>query len=426
MTSKSPFRPAHSQSGGVLVPFLILLVLLGAGAWWYWKQQSATKVEYQTVPVTRGDIVQAVTTTGSLNSVLNVQVGSQISGNIQKLFADWNSKVKAGQVVAQIEPSIYKASVTQAQADLANQKATLELAEINEKRAVALDKTHASPASALDQAEAALHQAQAMVQLKQGALDMANVNLEHCTIYSPIDGVVISRSVDVGQTVAASLSAPVIFTIAHDLAKMQIDSSVAEADVGNVEVGQAVDFTVDAFPYRTFHGKVVQIRDMPTISQNVVSYDVVISVSNDDLKLLPGMTANASIIIAHRTDALKVGGAALRFRLPEEAGPAAGGKPSGSGQSADVTGEHKAGGGGAHAGGGHHGAEHRQQRTVYVLRNGVPEAVQIKTGVSDGVYTEVLEGLAENDQVVIGMTGGASANAPAAMANPFGGAPRRY
>src|SRR2546430_2215142 len=252
---------------------------------------------YLTATVTRGPITQAVTATGTLNPVVNVQVGSQVSGNIAKLFADFNSEVKAGQTVAQIDPMLFQAAVTQAEGDLASAQAALELAKVNATRTEQLFKQKISSQQDLDQAMANLHQAEANVKIKQGALDKAKADLEHCTITSPIDGIVISRNVDVGQTVAASLQAPIIFQIANDLTKMQIDSNVAEADVGVLEVGQNVDFTVDAFPMRTFHGKVVQVRNAPITVQNVVTYDTVIGVSNPDLKLKPGMTANVSIVV---------------------------------------------------------------------------------------------------------------------------------
>src|SRR5205823_4228523 len=203
---------------------------------------------YQTATVTKGAITQLVTATGTLNPVINVQVGSQVSGNIQKLFADFNSEVKAGQTVAQIDPMLFQAVVTQAEGDLASVQAALELAKLNAARTQRLFIEKNSSQQDVDQANATLHQAEANVKIKQGALDKAKADLEHCTITSPIDGVVISRSVDVGQTVAASLQAPVIFQIANDLMKMQIDSNVAEADVGVLEVGQDVDLTVDAFP----------------------------------------------------------------------------------------------------------------------------------------------------------------------------------
>src|SRR5213592_3653676 len=255
---------------------------------------------YQTTTVTRGPITQAVTATGTLNPVVNVQVGSQVSGNIAKLFADFNSQVKAGQVVAQIDPALFQATVTQAEGDLASSQAALELAKVNAMRTQDLFARKTSSQADLDQAMANLHQAEANVKIKQGVLDKAKVDLEHCTITSPVDGTVISRNVDVGQTVAASLQAPVIFVIANDLTKMQIDSNVAEADVGMITIDQKVDFTVDAFPSRIFHGRVAQVRNAPITVQNVVTYDTVIGVNNADLKLKPGMTANVSIIIAHK------------------------------------------------------------------------------------------------------------------------------
>src|SRR2546423_4120008 len=274
---------------------------------------------YQIATVTRGPVTQAVTATGTLNPVVNVQVGSQVSGNIAKLNADFNSQVKAGQVVAQIDPALFQATVTQAEGDLASAQAGLELAKVNATRTQKLFTDKNSSQQDLDQAMANLHQAEASVKIKQGALDKARADLDHCTITSPVDGEVISRSVDVGQTVAASLQAPVIFTIANDLTKMQIDSNVAEADVGVVNLDQSVDFTVDAFPARTFHGKVVQVRNAPITVQNVVTYDTVIGVSNPDLKLKPGMTANVSIVIAHKDNVVQIKNAALRYRPADAA-----------------------------------------------------------------------------------------------------------
>src|SRR5438046_1890517 len=274
---------------------------------------------YLTANVTRGPITQLFTATGTLNPVVNVQGVSQVSGNIAKLFADFNSEVKAGQTVAQIDPMLFQAAVTQAEGDVANAQAALELAKVNATRTQQLFNQKNSSQQDLDTANANLHQAEANVKIKQGALDKAKADLDHCTIKSPVDGEVISRSVDVGQTVAASLQAPVIFTIANDLTKMQIDANVAEADVGAVTVDQNVDFSVDAFPNRTFHGKVVQVRNAPITVQNVVTYDTVIGVNNADLKLKPGMTANVSIIIAHKDNVVQLKNAAWRYRPPDAA-----------------------------------------------------------------------------------------------------------
>jgi HlyD family secretion protein len=389
------------------------IVLLIAALFLRWCKASGEQ-SFQTAPVTRGPITQAVTATGTLNPVVNVQVGSQVSGNIQKLFVDFNSTVKAGQVVAQIDPALFQATVTQAEGDLAAAQAGLELARVNFNRIQGLVAKQSSAQSELDQAVATLHQAEANVKIKQGALDKAKTDLEHCAITSPIDGVVISRSVDVGQTVAASLQAPVIFTIANDLTKMQIDSNVAEADVGAIVVDQAVDFSVDAFPNRTFHGKVVQIRNAPITVQNVVTYDTVISVSNPDLKLKPGMTANVSIVVAHRDDVLKVTNAALRFR-PAESKTAEAKRPATSRSPRPNT-------------GGRNRSEYQSERTVYVLPKGAskPNPVQIKTGISDGVSTEVVEGLKEGDRVVTAALA-IEKRATPAPANPFsGGGPRRF
>src|SRR5436190_9453457 len=391
------------------LPWIALLVVLLIVASVVRQCHSGGGANYQTATITRGPITQAVTATGTLNPVVNVQVGSQVSGNIAKLFADFNSQVKAGQVVAQIDPALFQATVTQAEGDLASAQAGLELAKVNATRTQDLFARKTSSQADLDQAMANLHTAEASVKIKQGALDKARADLDHCTITSPIDGVVISRSVEVGQTVAASLQAPVIFVIANDLTKMQIDANVAEADVGVVKIDQNVDFTVDAFPMETFHGKVVQVRNAPITVQNVVTYDTVIGVSNPELKLKPGMTANVSIIVAHKDDVLQIKNAALRYR-PTEAGATEMGSRSPS----------------SRGGRGSSGRERTtSERTVYVLSGSRPTPVQIKTGISDGVVTEVVEGLKEGDRVVTAEM--AAKSQPASTpANPFSGGQRRF
>ena len=401
--------------------WLILLVLAAAaGGWWWFKRGGSDAPQYQTAPVTRGEMTQLVTATGTLNPVVNVTVGSQISGNIFKLGADFNSPVTAGQVVAQIDPATFQAVVHQMDGDLANARAALELAQVTAKRKQELVAEHAAAQADLDNALATLHQAEATVKIKEANLEKAKVDLDHCTIRSPIDGIVISRSVDVGQTVAASMNAPVLFTIANDLTKMQIDSNVAEADVGTVEVEQSVDFTVDAFPYRTFHGKVVQVRNAATTVQNVVTYDVVISVSNADLKLKPGMTANVSIIVAHRDDAVKVANSALRFRPPESLETATA-TPATPAAPASPGGGMKRPGGGGRSGG------PKGERKVYVIPTGAqkPEPVTVKLGINDGIATEVLEGLKPGDLVVTGMTVPDSKPAQPST-NPLSGGGRRF
>jgi HlyD family secretion protein len=395
------------------IPLIIGIVLVILGGFLFTKCRSSSGQTFQTVVVTRGPITQAVTATGTLNPVVNVQVGSQVSGNIQKLFVDFNSKVKAGDVVAQIDPVLFQAAVTQAEGDMASAQAGLELAKVNATRTQQLFANKNSAQADVDQAIATLHQAEANVKIKQGVLDKVKADLNHCTITSPVDGEVISRSVDVGQTVAASLQAPVIFTIANDLTKMQIDSNVAEADVGVVEKDQAVDFTVDAYPTRTFHGNVVQVRNAPITVQNVVTYDTVIGVGNADLKLKPGMTANVSIIIAHRDDAVKISNSALRYRPPEGTTPEVKASPSASRAPGSGPRPREAA-----------GRERRVERTVYVISpsESQPKAVQIKTGISDNISTEVTEGLHEGDRVVVGAAG---TTANPTSTNPFS-AQRRF
>jgi HlyD family secretion protein len=320
--------------------------------------------------------------------------------------------VKANQVVAQIDPATYQAVVHQAEGDLANSKAALELAQLTNKRKEELVQQHAAPQADLDTALATLHQAEATVKIKQANLEKAQADLDHCTIYSPIDGIVISRSVDVGQTVAAAMNAPILFTVANDLTKMQIDSNVAEADVGNVELEQKVDFTVDAFPYRTFHGTVAQVRNAAITVQNVVTYDVVISVSNPDLKLKPGMTATVNVVIAHREDVLKIPNAALRFKIVDPKAtpvPTPMGTPPPSRHST-ISG----------------GRAERKDRSVYVMTaSGKPAPVPVKLGINDGVSTEVLEGLKETDIVVTGQEIQKGSTSAAPASNPFGGGGQR-
>ncbi|HWB61437.1 MAG TPA: efflux RND transporter periplasmic adaptor subunit, partial [Chthoniobacteraceae bacterium] len=363
-----------NNKGGALVGWVIVLGFLAVTGFFgyrYWQNSHKTVYQFDTQPAKLGDITQSVTATGTLNPVINVQVGSQVSGNIKSLGADWNSKVTAGQVVAQIDPALFKAQVTQAQGNLDNAKAALKLANIQLDRTKDLRAKDSTPQSALDQAQATVDQATAQVETTQGALDLAKANLKNCDIVSPVDGIVISRNVDVGQTVAAGLNAPVVFVIAKDLSKMQIDTNVSEADIGNVTEGLDVDFKVDAFPYNTFHGKVTQVRNSPTTVQNVVTYDAVISVANDDLKLKPGMTANLTVIVQHKENVLQIPNSAFRVRMPEELlAPSPSPAPSASTAAAASPAQGPDGnnGGGKHKGGGDPAL--RLQRTVYVLPAG--------------------------------------------------------
>ncbi len=401
----------------------VIVAGLAGGGFWYWKHQVPEAPDYRTAPVTRGELIQSVTATGQINPVTNVTVGSQVSGIISKLYVDFNSLVTNQQLVAQIDPSTYKALVAQARGDLASARAAEELAKVEEERASALYTNNIMAKSDYDSAVAAANQAEAAIMIKQAALDQANANLDYTSIYSPINGVVISRNVDVGQTVAASFSAPTLFVIANDLSKMQIDALVSEADIGGVETNQPVNFTVDAFPMRTFRGTVIQIRNAAQTNQNVISYDTVIAVNNSDLKLRPGMTANVTIVTAEQTNALNVPNAALRFRPPDfgntnkPAMVAAAGTPPGAAPSAG--GQHGAGGGS----GKNKGA--KPLRTVYVLGDGpngarVPKPIQVRTGISDGMNTEILDGVQEGDEVITGQNF-SSAMSASGPSSPFGG-----
>lgn len=300
--------------------WVILALVVGGGAYgvWRWQQSKSTAsgpVEFRTNVVSRGEIIQSVTANGALNPVRVVSVGSQVSGIITEMNVDFNSVVKEGDVLAKIDPSTFERDLVSAQADLANAKAALELAQFNEKRARELFGSKLVSESDFQQAVVALHQAEAVVKTRQASVERAQVNLDKTTISAPIGGIVISRKVDAGQTVAASFNTPEMFTIANDLRKMQIETMVSEADVGGVEEGQKVNFSVDAFPQRQFSGKVKQLRYAAVTNQNVVTYTAVVEVDNRDMKLRPGMTANpVSIITASRTNILRIPNAALRFR----------------------------------------------------------------------------------------------------------------
>jgi HlyD family secretion protein len=416
------------DEGSVWIKWLIVIVVVAAlvgGGFWYWKSPRDTDPDYKTAPVTRGDLIQLVTATGQLNPMTNVTVGSQVSGNIKKLYVDYNSLVTNGQVIAQLDPANYKAQLAQAAGDLANARAGLELSQAEAERSKALFDSKIIAQSDYDTAVATLHQAEAQVQIKEASLQQAQVNLAYTTIYAPVDGIVISRAVDVGQTVAASLSAPTLYQIANDLSKMQIDALVSEADIGGVETNQMVNFTVDAYPLRTFQGSVLQIRNSPQTNQNVITYDTVIKVDNADLKLRPGMTANVSIITAERDNEMRIPNAALRFHPADVTVTNTQAQP-GATRAEAGPGEARQSGQAGHKGGGGHSHGEHASRTIYTLETGADRKqtvrpVQIKIGISDGVYTQVTDGLKEGDMVVIGQNsiGGDTSQGPAS--NPFGG-----
>lgn len=375
--------------------------------------------QYTTAKAERGDVVARVTATGTLSALVTVQVGSQVSGRIQELHADFNSQVKQGQLIAKIDPRLFLAEVEQQRANMMAAEANLTRARVQAKDArrqaqradelaprglISKGERDTTQANA-EAAEASVAASQAGLAQARAALNRAQVNLNYTDILSPTDGVVISRAVDVGQTVAASLSAPILFTIAQDLRQMQVNTSVAESDVGKLSAGMKATFTVDAYPGERFRGEVRQVRDAATTTQNVVTYDAVLDVKNEELKLKPGMTANVTFVYARRDNVLKVPNAALRFRLPD-AGNA------GSGNAVAAPGGQQDGGQGQRRRRGDSAPD--APRTLYVLREGQPQPVQVKTGISDGSYTEVTEGeLKEGDDLITDMP---SAEKPKAQA----------
>lgn len=403
-----------------LIVLALLVAILGGGyaAYRFWFGEGAAP-SYKFAAIESGPITASVAATGTLNPVVTVQVSSQISGQIREIFVDFNSNVKAGQLVAQIAPETYEHRVHQAEADLeaaratvAVQQAELYRAKVNladaerdhARKQSLVAKNFISPAE-LDKAQTTLEAARAqlrvveaqasnsaaLVRQRDAQLGQARVDLGRTEIRAPVDGIVIKKSVEPGQTVAASLQAPEMFVIARNLADMQVETAIDEADVGRLQVGQEATFTVDAFPGKRFKGEVKQVRKAAQVVSNVVSYTVVVSASNPDLILLPGMTANVRITTAQKDKVLKVANAALRFRPPSsdeksalagrQAGPAGGGSGMGRSRASGSMGK------------------------LWVLgSDGKPAAIEVKTGINDGTQTELLETeLAEGREVIVGM-----------------------
>jgi HlyD family secretion protein len=379
----------------------VIVVAAGAGlAWKLLDKPPAPK--YVTAPAAKGDVVRTVVTTGSVNPVVTVQVGSYVSGPVKALHCDYNTKVKAGQLCAKIDPRTYEVALAQAKANLATARAQLAkdqaglaYAKLNYERdrglvarGIVSQDTVDADKSAFEQAAAQVKLDEATIQQRQAALEGAQVNLDYTDIVSPVDGIVVSRNVDVGQTVAASFQTPTLFLIAKDLTKMQVDTNVSESDIGRVKVGERAAFTVEAYPKKIFEGRVTEVRQAPITVQNVVTYDAVIGVDNPELQLLPGMTANAKIVTDERDGVLRVPVQALRF---EPHGlPAAGG-----GATRDARG----------------GAR------LWVLKEGRPVALQVKVGLEDGTWAEITGGgLAPGDAVItdeVAASSGTGARRPA-------------
>ncbi|HET7500674.1 MAG TPA: efflux RND transporter periplasmic adaptor subunit [Kofleriaceae bacterium] len=432
------------------IPRLIVIALVaGVVAFLILKKPWAKgddPITFSTVAVSRGTIAAQVTANGTLSAVGTVQVGAQVSGRVVELHADFNDKVKKGQVIARLDEAVLKAQIDSSAASLALAAANVNKAEValadadrQYKRQKSLQDqqlvagaTVESAQVAYDTARAAVSAARASQAQAAANLAQARLNQSYATIYSPVDGVVLSRQVDVGQTVAASLQAPTLFTIAEDLARMQIDTAVAEGDVGRLVEGMKATFTVDAFPGRQFNGTVRQVRNAPTTTQGVVTYDAVIDVDNTDKALRPGMTANVTFVLAQVADAVKIPNSALRFKPTREqlqavfaefGGRGSGGRggPGGSGGSGGRRrGDGSAGGSGGPGGSGGRAAmddasggsgagprrDFGDKKPVWKLVNGRPKMVLVKPGLTDGSSTQMLEGeLEPGDQLVTEIIG---------------------
>jgi HlyD family secretion protein len=355
---------------------------MGGGGLWFWWTSGTPSIQYKTALVDRGPITAIVTATGTINPVVSVQVGSQVSGKVAQLFADFNSKVAQGQVLAQIDQKPFKARLSQARAAVKSAKGNLAKSKLlATQRKREFDRMAAlRPQAFVSQADVDLAETnyrdaaanvevlQAQLDQAQAALASAELDLGFTTIYSPVDGIVVSRNVDIGQTLAAAFQTPILFVIAQDLTQMQVNANVSESDIGGVKEGTAANFRVDAYPKQFFAGTVTQVRNAPISIQNVVTYDVVITVANPELKLKPGMTANVTIVTAQKENPLRVPTGALRFRMP------------------NVQIDKKA-------------------TRVWVLgSNNQPRQVDVTTGIGDSLSTEITDGvLREGDPVIVGI-----------------------
>ncbi|MFO0701298.1 MAG: efflux RND transporter periplasmic adaptor subunit [Nitrospira sp.] len=375
-----PVRPSRSR-----LPWLfsiLFVMLIGGGGIWYWLASGAPPVHYKTAMVDRGPITAIVTATGTINPVVSVQVGSQVSGKVAQLFADFNSKVTKGQVLAQIDQKPFKARLNQARAAAKSAKGNFAKATVLatqrkrefDRMAALRPQAFVSQAD-VDLAETNYRDATANVEVLQAQLDQANaalasaeLDLGYTTIYSPVDGIVVSRNVDVGQTLAATFQTPTLFVIAQDLTQMQVNTNVSESDIGGIREGAPANFRVDAYPKQFFEGIVAQVRNAPINIQNVVTYDVVIKVTNPELKLKPGMTANVTIVTAQKENPLRVPTGALRFRMPNV-------------------------------------PIDRKATRVWVLApDNQLHHVDVTTGIADSLSTEIVSGtVREGDRVILGI-----------------------
>lgn len=385
----------------------ITLAAIAYGAYYYYEKTNQLKPEdiYRLDEVTQGDIEQTVSANGTLNPVSLISVGTQISGIVRKLYVDFNDTVKKDQVLLELDSALSSAAITQSQSSVRNNQASVELATANEKRIRELYAQEFVSKQELDTAVQVLKSAKAQLESARGLLKRDQTNLNFTIIRSPVSGIVVNRVVDVGQTVAASFQTPTLIQIAQDLAKMQIDTSFAEADIGKIKDGQKVKFNVDAFPNRNFTGVVKQVRLNSTNTSNVVTYNVVVSVDNSDLTLLPGMTAYVNIAVASAQQSLLVPNAALRYKPKVDDSASAN---DGKNKDAAKTGERKRSrernSGGRNAGGKNGSkAEDSTAGKIYILKNGQPTMVKINVGITDGRFTAITgRGLAAGDKVIVG------------------------
>jgi HlyD family secretion protein len=391
--------------------FLVFAGLIGGGVWFYVDSAKEPPVEYLTSPAARGDMRSVILATGKVQAVSMISVGTQVSGTLKDLYVDYNSVVKKGQLIAIIDPESHEAGLEQArasllalEADAAEAAANLKYSQVKVRRSRELYSGDLIARSELDvdetslnTANARLASAKARVTAQLAAVKNAKLQLDYTRIYSPVDGVVVNKNVNVGQTVAASFNTPTIAEIAEDLSRMQVEVNIDEADIGSVSEGQAVEFNVDAFPEREFRGTVTQIRLSPTTENNVISYKAIVSFLNeqtDGHNLIPGMTANVTLIVEEKTDVLKVPNAALRFRpltetkspsLPADGGPGMGRRGGGGNETPAVE------------------ASPSRKPAVYRLSDGVPLKMEVETGITDGRDTEIISGLEPEMEIIVGI-----------------------
>jgi len=394
---------------------ILLLTLIGGG-FWLFRGGKEEEISIDTAIVTRGDLVKAISATGTLEAVNTVNVGTQVSGTIKKVYVDYNRRVRKGQLIAEIDPDLLEANVRKARADVLAAKANLQEAqatvndarrtrdrsrELLERDLIAKSEYDAAQ-TGYETSLARLSAAKAKVAQVEADLKYREITLGYTRITSPIDGVIIDRAVDEGQTVNASQSAPTLFIIAEDLTKMQVEADIDEADIGQVKIGQVVEFTVDSYPDASFEGKVEEIRLAPSTSENVVTYTVIVKVDNPDLRLMPGMTANVSVISGKRENVLKVASSALRFSPDPELLDL----DEGSADAAPFQGRKRGSG---------------EMGSLWVLMEGRFVRIPVRTGISDGMYTEVSGDISDKSEVVTGVSGSFSSRGR----NPFGFGRRR-